>query len=409
MKNLFLVIVGITSLAWGQEVMSPRIRGFRVYGSSEAALPVARLRSQPMTLEFDVVSDDPPALELKFVHCDRDWNITPTSFVNDEIRNRSKSSFTAEPSPNGVRGYRFHYSIRIPGYPIFDGFLYSGNYLVQLWDRGNEEMLAQGRLFVTEDRLVPRMRVSNRQEPSASSPYNQVHEIRVGFGVPPPDSSGASAFEAAYFSCVDVYKNREMARPRRISTDDQDPHTFVGGFGTQRLEFVADDMQPGSEYRVIDLRDLDFYQQGRQLRPRDGADVSRFLGKMTPDRNGSSSIVRGTAYADYLDFSFELLWKSGGEDAMYVVGDFNGWKTGPSSLMSRVGDRYVWNTVLRRGTYDYQYVLGEDWVVLEGNDWRTTNTYTAFVYYRDPRFGGFDRLVGVARGRSPGGTSPTSN
>ena len=85
MKNLFLVIVGITSLAWGQEVMSPRIRGFRVYGSSEAALPVARLRSQPMTLEFDVVSDDPPALELKFVHCDRDWNITPTSFVNDKL------------------------------------------------------------------------------------------------------------------------------------------------------------------------------------------------------------------------------------------------------------------------------------------------------------------------------------
>ena len=131
MKNLFLVIVGITSLAWGQEVMSPRIRGFRVYGSSEAALPVARLRSQPMTLEFDVVSDDPPALELKFVHCDRDWNITPTSFVNDEIRNRSKSSFTAEPSPNGVRGYRFHYSIRIPGYPIFDGFLYSGNACIE--------------------------------------------------------------------------------------------------------------------------------------------------------------------------------------------------------------------------------------------------------------------------------------
>lgn len=401
MRNILFLILGITSIAWGQEIISSKIKGLRVYGSTESSLPIARLQSRPVTLEFDIDSADPPALQLMFFHCDRDWNITPTSFVNDDIRNRSRSNLVAEPSPNGVRGYTFHYSVRIPGYPIFDGFQYSGNYIYELWDREKEEKLFRGRFFVVEDRLTPRMRVSNRQEPSAVNPYYQVHEIRVGFGVPKGDST--SVFEAAYFTRVDVYKNREMSRKRVISTDDRDPHTFIDGLGTEKLEFSVDNMEPGSEYRILDLRDNGFYPQGVQLRPRDGADVSRFLGRMHPDHNGGSSIVRGTIYADYLDFRFELLWKSPGQEEVYVVGDFNGWAPAPSLAMTYAGDRYVWNTTLRRGVYDYQYVLGDDWVALEGNDWNASNTYTALVYYHDPRFGGFDRLVGAVIGKSPGG------
>ena len=80
---------------------------------------------------------------------------------------------------------------------------------------------------------------------------------------------------------------------------------------------------------------------------------------------------------------------------------------------------YVVKKLLRRGIYDYQYVTGvwdsrmeqvvnQDWLVLEGNDWRTTNTYTVFVYYNDPRFGGFDRIAGYGRAQS-GQTTPGSN
>ena len=72
-------------------------------------------------------------------------------------------------------------------------------------------------------------------------------------------------------------------------------------------------------------------------------------------------------------------------------------------------DRYVWKTSLRRGVYDYQYVCGDDWVVFEGNQWSVSSMYTAFVYYHDQRFGGFDRIVGIARGRGPGGTRATSD
>jgi hypothetical protein len=52
---------------------------------------------------------------------------------------------------------------------------------------------------------------------------------------------------------------------------------------------------------------------------------------------------------------------------------------------------------------------GNDWIALEGNDWRTTNVYTALLYYHDVRFGGFDRILLAAQKKSPGGTKATSN
>lgn len=396
-----LCAVLLFSTVQAQLFVSPKIRGWRAHGISEASLPIARLHSQPVTLEFDIVAADLPSLELRFFHCDRKWNVTGTSFINDDQRNRSKSELLAQAAPVGVSGYTFHYQVKIPEQPVFDRFLYSGNYIYELRDRRSDELLARDKMFVTEDRLIPGMKVVNRQEPNVASPYYQVHEISVSLMVPPPDTTRSETFELPYFSTVDVYKNREISRPWRISSDDDDPHTFVRGWGTRDLVFVLDNMEPGSEYRVLDLRDVDFYPQGKRLRPRDGADVSRFLAKVPLDHNGSSSIVSGTTYSDYLDFRFELLWKTPGE-AVYVTGDFNGWNLGPASLMQYEGDRYILSTSLRRGVYDYQYVRGEDWIVLEGNDWKTTNNFTAMVYYHDPRFGGFDRLVGVARGRSPG-------
>jgi hypothetical protein len=63
---------------------------------------------------------------------------------------------------------------------------------------------------------------------------------------------------------------------------------------------------------------------------------------------------------------------------------------------------------LKRGIYDYQYVIGYfdkakndvvvlDWIELEGNDWKTGNLYQIVVYYRDPNFGGFDRIIGFKK------------
>jgi hypothetical protein len=70
------------------------------------------------------------------------------------------------------------------------------------------------------------------------------------------------------------------------------------------------------------------------------------------------------------------------------------------------GDSYELTIELKRGIYDYQYVVvsgdyndpaNQDWYALEGNDWQTTNEYNIFLWYRDQNFGGYDRIIGFSK------------
>jgi hypothetical protein len=395
-----LAVVCCIGIGFAQEPPAPVLKGLRLSGQSRSDLPIVLLRQEPINIEFDIQAEEAPRLELRFYHCDRNWRETPTPFVNDELLNRTRMEPPFEVAPAGVKGYDFQYRFTLPAYPLFDGFMYSGNYRLEVWDSGNQLKLGSSRFFVAETLARPVMKVENRRDPAASAPYNQVHLVRVAFAVPEPDS-GAMPYFSHDFTTVDIYKNREIGRPRRISVDDLDPNTFVEGLALRDLEFRVEDILPGNDYRTINIENVNEYPQEILLRSRAGADLSRFPWQRASDQDGSSSVVRGSRYADYLDFEFELLWDQA-SDSVHVVGDFNDWDPASGGPMEFHNGRYNWTTSIRRGRYDYQYVVGSDWIALEGNDGRTVNRYTALIYYRDPRFGGFDRILGVARLRSSG-------
>jgi hypothetical protein len=104
-----------------------------------------------------------------------------------------------------------------------------------------------------------------------------------------------------------------------------------------------------------------------------------------------------------------------GGRGIFLVGPFNWWDPLPEDELTYNEQERSMTVAktLRRGIYDYQYVTGvyderqgivtgQDWTALEGNDWRTTNTYLALVYYNEPRLGGVDRIVGLGQGASAG-------
>ncbi|MEK6565396.1 MAG: hypothetical protein AABZ41_01690, partial [Bacteroidota bacterium] len=186
----------------------------------------------------------------------------------------------------------------------------------------------------------------------------------------------------------------------------------VEGYGLRTVKFSVDNITPGNEYRRLDLRNVDFYPPRQDAQFREGADVSRFLHQGKKDNNGAAVIATVNQYSDYLRFQFELLRESDDLDSVFVLGDFNDWTPSEVSLMkyNRETRRYWLTTWLRRGVYDYQYVAGRnDWITLEGNDWRTVNLYTAFAYYHDPRYGGFDRIVGFVQALGPGSGDAAAN
>jgi hypothetical protein len=223
----------------------------------------------------------------------------------------------------------------------------------------------------------------------------------------------ANPLYANFVKTVDIYRNREIETPHRIDADNRNSNTFIDGIGTNTLTFMIDNLQSGNEYRRIDLTNTDLVPPYEVLRLRDGADMSRWQWQGAEDHNGTSSLVTGNRYAEYVQFQFELgRPEENANEKIYVVGNFNGWKVDEQWKLQyddslKLYKLRVW---LRRGAYDYQYVLnGNDWIALEGNDWRTTNVYTALLYYHDVRFGGFDRILLAAQKKSPGGTKATSN
>lgn len=409
MRTLFAFIVCLfPQLLSAQEIFSERIKGLRVFGKDETHLPIASLENDPITIEFDVTDASPPDLYLKFFHCDTEWRKTENLFINDPSRNRTLTHLPYRTAPDGVQYYRFQYSLKLPFEPYYPRFFNSGNHLFEIWDGKKNMILARGRFFVAERRLQPVIRIHNRLRPAETSPTNQTLRVDAMFQIPEPDSINREYLYSQNFRTVDVYRNREIMTPRQINIDDYDPDTFVGGIATRKLTFSAIDVRPGNEYRRLDLRNIDYYPAGRFLRQRDGADVSRFLQRADRDQDGASYVRGGDRYSDYLNYQFELLWDASTIDAIYVVGDFNGWQISEEGRMAYEGGRYIWKTWLRRGLYDYQYVLREgDWVSLEGNDWRAVSNYTVIVYYRDTRFGGFDRILGAARARNKGSAGAT--
>ncbi len=420
MKLLLILLLLPMSLVGG-EVFSDRIKGLRVVGSVEAGFPVVILDSTVVTVWFDLNETHPADFRLRVYHCDRDWKKTASTFINNDTWNLVRVRLPFSPAPPGVQHYRFQYRFSLPGLPGLERFIHSGNYVFEIWDEEGTTLLVRGKFVVVEPTLSPSMRVSNRQAPEADSPLNQVHVVELRFVVPEFHvvRTGLTTFgtsmvhereereilHAPFFSVVDIYKNRELVRSYRIDTSVRTRNTFVDGVGTRRLRFRVENVLPGNEYRRLDLRNAAEYPPGRDVRPRHGADLSRMFLRAGQDNNGLAVIEEGSINADYLRVTFEFLPQQYAGEPLDVVGDFNGWTPSPSARMRfdhELG-RYVWSTWLRRGVYDYQYVLNvDDWVALEGNDWRTSNVYSAVVYYRDQRFGGFDRILGFRQIQSSG-------
>lgn len=396
------------------------LRGLAVYGGDrEENFPL--VINGKITIQFDVLADQPPILRARFYHCSRDWEIDQNFFVNDEARNTSGVlAFT--PSPNGVRGYSYRYVNTFPD-GEFVQFAYSGNWVFKIMDETLATTYAEGRFIVAEGLVQPKVTVTNEFLTTKNFPHNQVHKVVASVTLP-------SENEAYYVTTMDVYQNRRLYNACRIDTWDRNPYTKVEGFNTGQRIFSIRDIVPGNEYRLLDLGNPTRYPILQPARHIDGVDLPRHFWRTGSDRNGEATLNSFTGVnSDYLEFLFRLDMTTterrtltGSGYGIYVVGQFNFWNpTREDELVYDEAERaYVVRKLLRRGIYDYQYISGiwnpttqsveqQDWVALEGTDVRTTNVYTVVVYYNDPRFGGFDRIVGIGQAKSPGTATIGSN
>lgn len=370
-------------------------------------------RYDRLTIQFDIAASEPPELKIRFFHCNRDWQIDENVFVTDPNHN---TSFVLQffPSPGGVRGYDYRYINRFPDDDDAVRFDYSGNWLFKILDKYESTVYAEGRFFVV-DRITPTsIAVVNDYLTANTSPYNQIHKVSTRVTLP-------REIDGLYYTTVDIYQNRRFHHPYRIDTWDRDPYTHVDGFNTGERVFTITNILPGNEYRVLDLSNVTRYPNHQLVRLVEGADQLRLYWRTGMDHDGEAVLNRFMGLtSDYLEvlFQLDILERdyralAAGNKEIFLVGEFNFWYPTEHDKLQwdELEQSYVVRKVLRRGIYDYQYITGrwdpathsvvaQDWTAIEGTDWRTSNVYTAFVYFNDPRFGGFDRIVGIGQGRT---------
>src|SRR3989338_3414715 len=406
MRSYTAIFLLTVSSLYSQKILDPDVVGLRVNGRLLARFPVV-VEGGPVIVEFDVKGGQPIDARVRITHCSREWRATESEFVNDPARMTLRQPISHRRAPQGTRAYAWTYRFGLPGIKGLEEFTYSGNYTATILEAGTERPLAEVRFIVAERRIDSAMTVRNRRIPSAVAPWNRAHAVRVKV-VEQSLNEPTRQFNIALVKSVDVFKNREFDRPVTIEVNGDRKSTWVENLGTGAVTFVAGGILPGNEYRVLDVRDPDVYPPGDTIRPREGADLSRFFFPAKRDHNGVADVLEGPTLGDIEPVEFQFLWAGDGlPPRINIVGDFSGWSVRSEWSMTYDDSRqrFVLVAPLRRGAYDYQYVMNDtDWVRLEGNEWSTNNIYTAVVYYKEFSLGGYDRVVAVGQAISNGST-----
>jgi hypothetical protein len=392
------------------------IFGLRTYANDDEYRPPIIAQHEQVTIEFDVTTPLPPYLNIIFKHATKDWVVDDNIFLNYQPKTRSENlSYSA--APGGVYHYTYRYKNSFPNNRNFVEFVYSGNYIYTIVNRdAQEQILAEGKFIIAETAVSATMKIENKYHPDYTSPMDQMNTVSVFVSIP---SEYTAADEKSIYHAdvktVDIIKNWSIEQPARIDADDRNTETFVEDLTKPSKTFRKRDIPAGNEYRRMDISSPSLYPNNALVVLKGQPDVSRYQWQSKPDANGASKLKAFTgANSDYLEVEMRLRLAKPPKQKLFLVGGFTEWKVLPEYELKADSTTglFMLRLWVRRGVHDYQYVLGDvdelgevthqDWVALEGNDWRTINRYTALVYYHDQRLGGFDRVIGYVRGRNPG-------
>lgn len=400
-----------------------RIVGIRAFGGRDETLPPivqldtragqygVPLSSDVITIEIDAASDLTPSLYVQFVHCDAFWNESDNIFLNDQSLRTSNIDWYQGAQHSAYFTHRG--TLQVPGLQI--RFEYSGNWKAKVFDYDNPEaVLAECRFFVVEGRTRCEMGIStdfyNPQAPV--SPI--AHQLDAEVTTP------SNMFDDRLHSVV-FYRNHRWFEPMIVNADNafsffpRRPEgsrrkTSVFGFAGAVKRFSIREVPTENAYRILDLTNTARYPVSSEPLQSPFSDLRRNGDYFENDDDGA--LVTRNVFGSYDDYvPYEFIFDPEGTPTrldLYVAGSFNNWRVTPEWQLhydeeSRLYRLRQW---VRRGRHNYMYATGDldvdsghvdelNFEEYEGNTQSAGHTYMAFVYYREPGFGGYDALVGL--------------
>ena len=393
-QMLIILLIFLSANIFAQDF---EIKSLQTYANgNQTKLPVLNIndtRNSKLTIEFDILSNDQPFLSIVFRFCDRNWNPYNNIFLSNQGYNIDYS-VNFERLPHTIKKASYHFKESYPSSSIT--FPYSGKWMYFITDSQDTSIVYDwGKFYVvnSEVRLNPNIYTSrisdDRKYPNA---LGRSFSLETQFYLP-------DSFYNTNIAEVEVIQNKLVSYPIVITKELYNDERFYEWNGSNNFTFIARNLLPGNEYRTVDIRDRLRFPNLYANANIDRVSISRYNQYGLRDIDGGSKINNPfDDYSNYLDVTFNLRLPSDFNKQVFLVGDFTDWEIWSGYELTNNKGLYEIIVELKRGIYDYQYVtvnnLKEDWIELEGNFWETNNIYNIFLYYNDPNFGGYDRIIG---------------
>lgn len=412
-KLLFTIFTLVTVSAHAQNIQSINskakfkdgtfsdiIKSAKIYKTgNQLTDPIITLNSgETVTLSFDEVTRY-NELEKNYYytieHRDADWN-TEGLITNDYMAGFTENNLTATNQSQGT-GIRYrNYNIILPNSDV--RLKISGNYLVKVFERGNNEPVIIKGFSILETLTT----VTSFVMPPNTQPCMQQLDIKV--------NHPALQVQDAYVNL----KIRVEQNSTRIPDVKNPTPAFSNPSSTDYTRPDRNVYKGLNEFRQFDIRSLDYNGQGvAGIRFADGiyrVDLAHELERRsylaTNDINGkfligSDRATNADLQAEYVEVRFSLAPQTPISGRIFLFGEFTDWALSEKYEMLYKGSSYSCSALLKQGFYNYRYVVVDhngniDMATLGGCFYDTENTYNVYVYYRGMQ-DRYDKLVGFRR------------
>ncbi len=369
-------------------------------------LPFVHLRGA-ITLQFDLLGDEPANFSYQLIHCNADWTQSDLQefefqegFSENRMRDYELSLFAQQKY--------VHYKLRLPNADL--KWTKSGNYLLKIYLDDDEKTLALTRRFIVfeENWTVGISSVV----PSRVSKMQTHHELDFFVGMKNsrpinPREAWATVLQNGRWDNALTNVHERSVGSDGLNYDFQDSIVFPAGkefryfdigtfdYKTERVERIF----TGGKWPEIWLRPdkLRGDSPGLNLDDNNG-EYEIFLTNPNPGRP-----VQPLVQSDYALVHFELKRESEIENGeVYLFGGLTDWQIQPQfkCVYDENKRAYFGEAYLKQGFYNYEYVVFDpktgkiDHSDLEGNWFASTARYTVVAYWR-PQGERYDRVMGL--------------
>ncbi len=407
MRALTLILlICFSTLTPGQNVT---VKSLQAYGGNDPlSIPLvisSKELNQNLTIEFDIAAQAEPNLVIEFKFCDLNWQPYNNAFLYNQGRNTSQTLWFDNIKIPGS-GANFHYKGSFPSFDVT--FPFPGKWAFYIRDSiYRDKVYAVGYFYVVQNPLPFKGHINKEVlEGEISTPVELNRVYSIGADIVLPDS-----LAPANLMGIEIVENRKMFSPYQAGKNNSGFSVYSTD-GGHRFNFTARNVRPGNGYRHLDLRDKAKYNFPETNAQFDGIEYSTFYNRRQQDLAGGELIENFRyEYAQYLKVKFRFRPPENTYKKVFLTGSFTNWAVLPQNELKNDNGLYTLDVELKRGEYDYQYVLADlidgqvtniDWYTLEGNFWETDNDYHIFLYYFTPEYGGYNKIIGYKKLRSGG-------